>query len=338
MDVQRTFVIAEAGVNHNGDMKIAHELVEIAADAGADAIKFQTFDIDAIVSRDTPMAQYQKENTQGEGGMHDMLQGLALSREQFAELAAHCRDRDLSFMSTAFDPASVEFLTELSMPYMKSPSGEINNPDLLKAYAESGLPVLLSTGMANLADIERALDWLEEGGCRDVTILHCVSNYPAAPAEANLAAMDTIAAAFGRPVGWSDHTLGDVVALAAVARGAVVIEKHFTLDSNMPGPDHKASLEPAALTKMIEGIRIVELAIGSARKAPTASERETMKVARRSLAANYDISEGQILTGEMVALLRPGTGIPAHLRHMAEGRRASRDLSAGDILDWSDLC
>ena len=332
-----TYVIAEAGVNHNGSIDLAHRMIDEAAGSRADAIKFQTFRHEDVVSAATPLAAYQAANTGSDGDQAAMLSALELTHDDFAALARHCARAGIDFLSTAFDTASARFLAGLGMKYIKSPSGEITNPELLRSYGSFGRPVILSTGMATLGEVEQGIAWVREGGATDIVVLHCVSDYPAAPSDANLAAMDSLRAAFGLPVGWSDHTLGDAVTLAAVARGACVIEKHFTLDTAMPGPDHKASLDVPGLAAMIARIRIVEAAIGDGRKGPTRAELGVRAVARRSVVARRDIAPGAVITAGDLVFLRPGTGIaPAHAELIA-GRRATRAIAGGALLDWGDF-
>ena len=333
----RTYVIAEAGVNHNGRMDLAIQLVDVAAAAGADAVKFQTFKLASVVSPDTPLAEYQKANTGQSGSMQDMLKELELSYDQFEALAVHARKAGITFLSTAFDVESADFLARLGVPLFKLPSGELTNPALVRAVGRYNRPTIVSTGMADMGEIEQALGWLAAENCRDIALLHCVSDYPADPADANLAAMDTMRNAFGLPVGWSDHTLGDTVTIAAVARGARIVEKHFTLDVNLPGPDHRASLDPAALKRMMENIRIAESAIGTGRKVPSAREREVAKVARRSVAAARPIPAGREITAEDITFLRPGTGIAPADAHLVLGRKLKHPLDRGALIAAGDL-
>lgn len=333
----RVYVIAEAGVNHNGRMDLAVQLIDVAAAVGADAVKFQTFKLASVVSLETPMAEYQKANTSQSGSMKDMLKDLELSYDQFEALAVHARKAGITFLSTAFDVESTHFLARLGVPLFKLPSGELTNPALVRAVGRYNRPTIVSTGMADLGDIEQALGWLEDEKCRDIALLHCVSDYPADPADANLAAMDTMHAAFGLPVGWSDHTLGDTVTIAAVARGARIVEKHFTMDVDLPGPDHRASLDPAALKRMVENIRITESAIGNGRKTPTAREREVAKVARRSVATARPIAAGEEITAGDIAFLRPGTGIAPADAYLVLGRKLKRALDNGALISLTDL-
>jgi N,N'-diacetyllegionaminate synthase len=333
----KTYVIAEAGVNHNGRMDLAVQLIDVAAAAGADAVKFQTFKLSSVVSPETPLAEYQKANTGQSGSMQDMLKDLELSYDQFETLDAHARKVGITFLSTAFDVESADFLARLGVPMFKLPSGELTNPALVRAVGRYNRPTIVSTGMSDMREIERALGWLAAEKCQDIALLHCVSDYPASPADANLAAMDTMRDAFGLPVGWSDHTLGDTVTIAAVARGARIVEKHFTLDVDLPGPDHRASLDPAALARMVENIRITESAIGTGRKEPSAREREVAKVARRSVAAARPIPAGQEITAEDIIFLRPGTGIAPADAHLVLGHRLKRSLDRGALIALTDL-
>ena len=333
----KVYIIAEAGVNHNGRVDLALQLIDVAAQAGADAVKFQTFKLKAVVSPDTPMAEYQKKNTGRSESMADMLKELELSYAEFETLANHARKTGITFLSTAFDLESLAFLARLDVPLFKIPSGELTNPSLVRAIARCRRPVIVSTGMADLGDVERALGWLYEEGQDDIALLHCVSDYPANPADANLAAMDTMKAAFGLPVGWSDHTLGDTVTIAAVARGAVIVEKHFTLDTELPGPDHRASLDPAAFRRMVNNIRITESAIGSGRKAPTAREREIIKAARRSIVAARNIEAGRAIERSDIEFLRPGTGIAPFDMQFVLGRKLNRSVAQGSLIHLIDL-
>lgn len=326
------FIIAEAGVNHNGDLQLAHRLIEVAAAAGANAIKFQTFDADKLTSRSARQASYQRDNTGVDESQYDMIERLELPLSAWAELYAACQAHNIVFMSTAFDETSADLLDELGMSLFKIPSGEITNPRLLQHIARKNKPMLISTGMANLGEVETAVQWVQSAGSPEITLLHCVSAYPADPAEANLRAMQTIRQAFDLPVGFSDHTLGIAVPLAAVALGASVIEKHFTLDKTLPGPDHKASLEPDELKTMIASIRTVESALGDGRKQPTPGEQDTAQVARRSLVAARDIAPDELITDELIAFKRPGTGLPPLLLQWVVGRRARVTIPADTLI------
>jgi N,N'-diacetyllegionaminate synthase len=331
------FVIAEAGVNHNGDLELAHRLVDAAADAGADAVKFQTFRTDALVSQAAPKARYQVETT-GEGeSQRAMLARLELSAEAHATLRDHAARRGLVFFSTPFDEASADLLDGLGVELLKVPSGEVTNVPLLRHVAAKGRPVLLSTGMCTLDEVGAAVAELRAAGDPPLAILHCVSAYPAPVEDTNLRALDTLRARFGVPVGLSDHSLGIEIALAAVARGAAVLEKHLTLDTALPGPDHRASLAPAEFAGLVRGVRAIEVALGDGAKRPMPSELDTRAVARRSLVAARSLPAGHRLGREDVAVKRPGTGIsPAELPAVL-GRRLARSVAADELLDWSML-
>jgi N-acetylneuraminate synthase len=326
------FVIAEAGVNHNGDLGLARKLIDAAAESGADAVKFQSFQADKLVTKDAVKANYQTRNTDAGESQLDMLRRLELSAADHRELVAHCRRRGVLFMSTPFDDASADLLDELDVPVYKMPSGEVTNLPFLAHVARKRRPMIVSTGMTTLGEVEAAVQTLEAAGNPPFVLLHCVSNYPADPADVNLRAMQTMATAFGRPTGYSDHTLGDAVTLAAVALGACVIEKHFTLDRNLPGPDHQASLEPAEIAALVRSIRVVEAALGDGRKRPAASEANTAAVARKSLVAAADIPAGASLTEKTIAIKRPGTGLPPAMRPLLVGKTARRDIRAGTLL------
>ena len=330
-------IIAEAGVNHNGDMELARKMVEEAARAGADAIKFQTLDAARYISCYAPQAQYQQQNTGTDESQVNMVRKYELSRQAHIDLIEHCRACGVPFFSTAFDEGSVDLLDELEVECYKVPSGEINNLPLLTHIAGKGRPVILSTGMSYLGEVERAVAYLRDGGCADIAVLHCVSNYPTQPADLNLRAMVTMARAFGMPVGFSDHTLGTEAAIAAVALGAQVIEKHFTLDRDLPGPDHLASLEPNELQQMVAAIRNVEVGLGDGFKRPMPSEQNTRDVARKSLVAAAPITTGTALTEDLLDRKRPGTGIAADEMAFVLGRRVNRDLATDEILNWEML-
>ena len=352
------YVIAEAGVNHNGQRELAFALVDQAAAAGADAVKFQTFDAARLASRHAPKAAYQKQSTDAAESQLDMLRKLELPRAWHAELQAHARARGIEFLSTAFDADSLDFLCTLGMPLFKVPSGELVNAPLLWQFARTGKPLVVSTGMATLSEVEQALaviahafnapaepagldevwqgwsrpDWRASLQAR-VTLLHCTSQYPTPAHEVNLRAMDTLAHAFGLPVGYSDHTEGTLIPVAAVARGATVIEKHFTLDRALPGPDHKASLEPAELARMVSDIRALQLAMGHGAKAPQASELDTRRAARQQVVAARDIAAGQAITRADLATARCGHGLPAAALWDLVGQAAARGYAAGDVLE-----
>ncbi|MCP9941915.1 N-acetylneuraminate synthase [Cyanobium sp. ATX 6E8] len=333
-----TVVIAEAGVNHNGDLALARRLVEAAAAAGADAVKFQTFSAADLASADAPKAAYQTEND-GAGSQRQMLERLELSSEQHHALADHCRKCGIAFLSTAFGVRELELLLELGIGAIKVPSGEVTHRPLLEAMAAAAaarrLPVYLSTGMCNLGDVEDALQvFLDAGVPRaQVTLLHCLSAYPAPEDQLNLRALTTLANAFGCPVGYSDHTLGLTAPVAAVALGAVVIEKHLTLDANLPGPDHRASLEPQPFAAMVAAIRSCERMLGDGIKQAQPVELNTRQVARRSVRAARALQAGQILTAADLICQRPADGLSPMRVPQLLGRPASRAYHAGEPID-----
>lgn len=326
---QPCYVIAEAGVNHNGDLATAKSLIDAAAAAGADAVKFQTFRADAVAAAATPKAAYQKHATDAEESQQAMLRRLELSPDAHVALIARCRERGIMFLSTPFDEASVDLLVSLGVMAIKVPSGEVTNRLLLEHVAATGLPVILSTGMSDLYEVAAAVEVLRHGRCPELAVLHCVSAYPAAAGDANLRAIATLRDALQLPVGWSDHTTGTDVAVAAVAMGACIIEKHLTLDRSMPGPDHAASLEPAEFTQVVGGIRTVESAMGHGVKRPTPDELAMRDVARRSLVAATDIPAGTLVDRSMVTALRPGTGISPMALASVLGRRWPHALKRG---------
>jgi N-acetylneuraminate synthase len=353
-----TFIIAEAGVNHNGSMDMARKLIDVAADAGANAVKFQTFRADALVAAGAPKAEYQLKTTDREESQAEMLRALELSPEQHHTIVAHCEERDIQFLSTPFDTDSARFLVEtFDVPRIKIPSGEITNGPLLLHVARFGRPVILSTGMSTLAEVEKALSVLAFGYTQEgeppnkrnfqkafasakgqaalqdnVTLLHCVTEYPAPVETVHLRAMDTLHQAFGLPVGLSDHTLGITVPIGAVARGASVLEKHFTLDASLPGPDHAASLEPDQLQSMVKGIRDVEAALGLSVKAPRGPEWRNRAIVRKSLVATASIDKGELFTSENLGAKRPATGI-SPMRYWAYvGQNATRSYQPDELI------
>jgi N,N'-diacetyllegionaminate synthase len=341
----KTFIIAEAGVNHNGDEKMALALVEAAVKSGADAVKFQTFSADKLTRKGAEKAEYQKQAT-GDGDQHGMLKALEMSENLHQRLFSRCAELGIEFMSTAFDEESLDFLVALGVKRIKVPSGEITNAPLLRHMAGKGLPLIVSTGMAELDEVVAAVDVIRaariahgfaEPLAEMVTILHCTSNYPTESADVNLRAMNTMARTTGLPVGYSDHTLGLAVSTGAVALGATVIEKHFTLDSELPGPDHKASLEPDQLGALVRQIRDVEAALGSDVKAPTASELPIRELVRRSVTTVRSLAAGAMVGKDDVTLMRPGTGIPPIDLDKVIGRKSARNISAGETLTWSDI-
>lgn len=326
------FVIAEAGVNHNGDPELAKRLVDVAVQAKADAVKFQTFRAERLVTPTAPKAGYQSRTTATGESQLEMLRKLELPADAHYELMDYCRRRSIVFMSSPFDEESADFLDSLGVEAFKIPSGEVTNLPFLAHVARKGRPLIVSTGMSSLEDVEAAVRTIRAAGDPDLVLLQCVSAYPANPADVNLRAMETLSTAFGVPTGYSDHTEGIEVAVAAVALGACVIEKHFTLDRSLPGPDHRASLEPAELAALVRSVRNVERALGHGRKEPVAGEADTAAAARKSLVAARDIPRGTTLTEELIAIRRPGTGLPAATRPQLLGRRTRQDIPAGTLL------
>jgi len=339
------YVIAEAGVNHNGSEEMAFQLVEEAVESGADAVKFQTFKAESLVQKGAEKAEYQKTTT-GDGDQYEMLKKLELSDEAHTRLADYCKTKGIEFLSTGFDEASIDMLLELGMQRLKVPSGELTNKPYIEFVAQKNRPIILSTGMADLDEVNEAITWVK--ACRDthgfsaplqeiLTILHCTSNYPAPLDSVNLRAMQTMADEFGLPVGYSDHTAGILIAPVAVAMGATVIEKHFTLDKQLPGPDHQASLEPHELAQMIKDIRAVERSLGNGAKAPTEEELQVRQVVRRSIVLAKDVKKGDVITREHLTLLRPEGGIHPKYINDVIGKRFVRDLETDYLLQWSDI-
>lgn len=333
-DAEPCFIIAEAGVNHNGDINLAKKLIDAAKAAGADAVKFQTFKAENVVVKDAQKAEYQKETTGVGESQYGMLKKLELTEEDFRELADHAKEKEILFLSSPFDKESVDLLYELDVPAFKIGSGEITNFPLLKHIAKKGKAIILSTGMATLGEVEEALNVIRSEGVEKVILLHCVSNYPARIEDVNLRAMETLKQAFKLPVGFSDHTLGITASIAAVALGACVIEKHFTLDRNLIGPDHKASLEPDELKEMVKTIRDVEKALGNGVKIPTKEEEEIKRIARRSIVAKVDIPKGTTITEDMMDAKRPGRGIEPKSIDIIVGKKAKEDIRKDEIVTW----
>ena len=328
------FIIAEAGVNHNGRLEMARRLVDIAVQAGADAVKFQTFKAEEVVTKNADKAAYQKETTGTQESQYEMIKKLELSEEKHVKLKGYADEQNILFLSTPYDKPSVDFLSQLGVTAFKISSADITNHPLLSHVAAKKLPIILSTGMSTLGEIEEALEVIANSGNNQVILLHCNFNYPARVEDVNLRAMVTLKQAFGFPVGYSDHTLGIEVSLAAVALGAVVIEKHFTLDRNLPGPDHRASLEPAELKEMVTKIRNIEKALGSGIKQPCGPEIENRLISRRSLVAGTNIKEGTIITREMLKLKRPGTGIPPKYFNNVVGSKAIKSIRQDELITW----
>lgn len=326
-------VIAEAGVNHNGSLKRAFEMVDAAKEAGADYVKFQTFKADMLVTVDSTTAEYQRNNCSATSQL-EMLRALELPFDAFRELAAYCRQREIGFLSTPFDAESIDFLASLNMDYMKIPSGEITNLPYLRHIAATGIPAIISTGMSTMTEIGEALRVFYRAGYPHsaLTLLHCTTEYPAPLQEVNLRAMVTIGKEFGLNYGYSDHTEGIDIPLAATALGASVIEKHFTLSRSLPGPDHKASLEPDELREMIAGIRRIEPALGDGVKRVTPSESKNIAVARKSIVAARHIGRGEVFTEKNLTVKRPGTGLSPMLWDSIIGLPAPRDYKPDELI------
>ena len=331
----KTFIIAEAGVNHNGNIEIAKKMIEVAKECGADAIKFQTFKAEKVISRYAPKAEYQKQTTGETDSQLEMVKKLELSFDDFIVLKEYCDKLNIMFLSTPFDFESIDFLNDLGLEIFKIPSGEITNLPYLEKIGKLGKKVILSTGMADLGEIEDALDILISCGTKkeNITVLHCNTEYPTPYEDVNLLAMLTIKEAFKVKVGYSDHTLGIEVPIAAVALGASVIEKHFTLDKNMEGPDHKASLEPHELKAMIDAIRNIEKSLGNGIKKPSKSELKNKYIARKSIVAKKEIKKGEIFTEDNITVKRPGNGISPMRWYEVLGKVASRDYKEDEIIE-----
>lgn len=329
-----TLIIAEAGVNHNGDLWVAKQLIDVAAEAGADLVKFQTFKADRLATRAAKKAGYQTQTTGSDESQHEMLRRLELTADMHCELIAHCTARNIGFFSTGFDIESINLLQSLGQDHFKIPSGEITNLPYLRHIGQLGKKVILSTGMATLGEIEAAIDVLVQAGTAraQLTLLHCTTEYPTPMNEVNLRAMQSIHAAFGVTVGYSDHTQGIEVAIAAVVMGASVIEKHFTLDRNLPGPDHKASLEPEELKAMVTAIRNIEVALGDGIKRLTPSEARNKPVARKSLVASQAIKAGEAFSAQNITTKRPGTGVSPMRWDEVIGRAAPRDFVVDELI------
>lgn len=334
-------IIAEAGVNHNGSMDQAKKLVDVAAEAGVDYVKFQTFQAEKLVSKEARKAKYQAKNL-GEDEdtpQYEMLKELELGEGQHRELIDYCAQKNIRFLSTPFDEESIQLLVELGVPYLKVPSGELTNKPFLEVIGDQGIPVILSTGMGTLAEVRDALDVITSRGLplAEITVLHCNTEYPTPYEDVNLRAMNAMRNEFGVDVGYSDHTLGIEVPIAATALGATVIEKHFTLDRGLPGPDHRASLEPDELISMVESIRNIESALGDGSKQPSESEQKNISVVRKSIHAAKDIPEGSKIGRDDLTVLRPGDGISPMEIDKILGTRPSRPISRGHKLDWGDI-
>lgn len=319
-----TFIIAEAGVNHNGSVQVAKDLCYAAREAGVDAVKFQTWITENIITRDVGKAAYQIENTGVNESQYDMLKSLELSFDAYREIKDYCDSIGIMFMSTADDEESLDFLVGLGVQMLKVGSGEIGNIPYLRKIGSKKLPVILSTGMSTLGQVDMSIEALREGGASDISLLHCTTSYPCPVENVNLRAMDTLASAFGLPVGYSDHTMGVEVAVAAVARGARIIEKHFTLNKGMEGPDHIASLEPDELKKMVEMIRSVELSLGSGEKCPTRNEKEISQVVLKRIVARKQIAQGEAFCEQNITTKRSNSGMFANCWDLVIGRTAKQ--------------
>lgn len=330
---KKTYIIAEAGVNHNGDVELAKKMIDAAFKSGVDAIKFQTFISEHVVSKYAEKAEYQSKNTSGTESQLEMVKKLELSFDDFRELKKYCDFKGIEFLSTAFDFDSIDFLNSLNIKVWKIPSGEITNLPYLNRIAMTHKPVILSTGMSTLDEIESAVQILRSNDCSDITLLHCTTEYPAPYADVNLKAMYTLRDKFNLPVGYSDHTKGIDIPIAAAAMGAVIIEKHFTIDRNMKGPDHKASLEPDELKDMVDAIRIVEKSLGSGEKKPAESEVKNMVIARKSIIAKCNIKKGEIFTEENITVKRPGSGISPMRWFEIIGMTAIRDFEEDELIE-----
>jgi len=331
------FIVAEAGVNHNGDINLAKKLIDAAKDAGSDAVKFQAFKAERTVTKYAEKAEYQKETTGPNKPQYDMIRKLELKDEEFRELFNYAKKNNIIFLSSAFDKESVDFLDDLGVPAFKVASGEITNFPLLEYIAEKRKPIILSTGMSTLGEIEDALKVIRENGIEDIVLLHCVTSYPAKIEDANLRVIETLRQAFGLPIGFSDHTLGITAPIVAATLGAALIEKHFTVDKSLPGPDHKASLEPDELKEMIRAIRDVEKALGDEIKKLTREEERIKKVVRRSIVAKVNIPKGVVITEDMLDIKRPGTGIEPKYLNMVIGKKAKKDIKPDELITFEKL-
>ena len=339
--MNKTIIIAEAGVNHDGDIETAKRLIDVASDAGVDYVKFQTFKAERLVSPSAQKAKYQiKNDTSNDDSQLNMLKKLELSDADHKELISYCKSKKIKFFSTAFDDEGVSYLSSLNFDMLKIPSGELTNFPYLRAIAKTGLPVILSTGMANIDEIEKTINILVSYGTKksEITVLHCNTEYPTPMIDVNLKAMLTIKEKLGVSIGYSDHTLGIEVPIAAVALGAIVIEKHFTLDRNLKGPDHKASLEPNELKEMVCAIRNIEKAIsGNGIKEPSLSEKKNIHIARKSIHLSKDLTSGSIITEQDIISLRPGDGICTMNWENVIGKQVIKDLKKFTKLTLKDL-
>ena len=326
-------IIAEAGVNHNGNLNLAYQLIDVAKDSGADIVKFQTFNPAAEVSKFAQKAEYQKQNTGNNGNQLEMLKKLSLNHKNFKELKTYCEKIGIEFLSTPFDLESIDFLDSIGCRLWKIPSGEITNYPYLVKIAKTGYPIIMSTGMSNMEEIEEAVGLLQQNGCGEISLLHCTTEYPAPYEDVNLKAMLTLREQFKVKVGYSDHTKGIEIPIAAVAMGAEIIEKHFTLDKTMEGPDHKASLEPDELKAMVTAIRNIEKALGDGNKIPAKSEIKNIAIARKSIVAKRNIKIGELFTEENITTKRPGNGISPMKWNDILGTKAKRDFAEDELIE-----
>jgi N-acetylneuraminate synthase len=338
----KVFIIAEAGVNHNGSLETCKKLIDVSVKAGADAVKFQTFKAGKLATSDAEKAGYQIENTGTSELQIEMLRRLELSPNVHKDLFTYCRQKNIMFLSTPFDEESADMLDDLGMEIFKISSGEITNKPLIQHIASKKKPIILSTGMSYLGEVEKAISWIDEiwntmDKKPQLSVLHCVSSYPARIEDVNLRAIKTMEMAFGLPVGYSDHTMGIEITIVAVAMGAKVIEKHLTLDRDMEGPDHKASLEPEELEAMVTAIRNVERTMGDGIKKPTKSENGLKKTVRRSLVTAKEIKAGNAISPDDILIKRPGTGIPAEFKDKVVGMKSVNDISVDSVIKWEDL-
>ena len=328
------FVIAEAGVNHNGDINIAKKLCSAAKDAGADAVKFQTWQTEKIITKSVAQAEYQLNNTGCRESQYDMLKRLELSYDEFKEIKRYCDEIGIQFCSTADEIDSLNFLVSIGIPFIKVGSGEVGNVSYLREIGSKNMPVIFSTGMSSLADVEQSLNALKTGGAKDITLLHCTTSYPCCYENVNLLAMDTLRNAFHLPVGYSDHTIGTEVSVAAVARGAVVVEKHFTLNRKLEGPDHLASTEPEEFKRMVEEIRHIEKALGNGIKQPSLNEVKISEVVLKRIVAKRDIVCGKRIGIEDICVKRNNQGLPAKFWDLVIGMTAKRDYKQDDAIEF----
>lgn len=334
MQNEKVLIIAEAGVNHNGDINLAYKLCDEAKKAGADIVKFQTYITEDIITGKVEMALYQQKNTGIQESQYSMLKQLELSYDEFKKIKKHCDEIEIMFASTADTPNDLDALQNIGIPLIKIGSGDIGNIPYLRYCGSKKIPIILSTGMSSLADIDISLQALKEGGATDITLLHCTTNYPCAFENVNLNAMNTIHEAFKLPVGYSDHTLGNTVSIAAVAMGACVIEKHFTLDKNMEGPDHKASANPKEFASLVREIRNIEAAMGNGKKEATKDEKEIAKVVLKRIVAKIPIKEGQIITEESICVKRNDLGLPCNKWDIIIGTKAKKDYEVDEGIEF----